>query len=184
MADCSELQSFVIARHNRYGYLLLRSREKGGYKLPGGLVDSNEAKYLGLENATVVAAVRDLLQATGMDLTSETHRLHRIRFPAGVQSKLGMNYNFYELQLRDDDSLHLKGDLRGLTQPKTGQSDFYLRLSDENKGFYFEPDRQKAASALKRQSNGKPSKALRATQAVYSPDNCCLVCLWRYFFGS
>ena len=94
---------------------------------------------------------------------------------------LGSSY--WRLQTRGFQEQLRRGDLAGLTGPKTGQHGFYLRLSEDHAAFYFEPDRQRAASALKRQSGGKPSKALRAMQAVYSPDHCCFAGLWRACFG-
>ena len=164
---------------------MLRSPSDNGgrYGLPYGIVDAYQAKFVGMDRATLATAARALLEATGLDFSEDAGRLHPIRFPAAVQSKIGANHSFVGLELRDEDSLHLRGNLVGLTQPKTGQNDFYLRLSEDHAAFYFEPDRRKAASALRRQSGGKPSKALRAMQAVYSPDNCCFTGLWRACFG-
>mmetsp|Transcript_60769 Transcript_60769/g.113626 ORF Transcript_60769/g.113626 Transcript_60769/m.113626 type:complete len:189 (-) Transcript_60769:73-639(-) len=183
--DRTQRRSFVIARHKRHGYLLLRSEKpkKGThYQLPGGHVDFYEAKFYGWENATAAAALRELHEETGLDFSAEKNRLHRIMFPANVQARLGQRY-FYEVRLRDDDSLHLKGCLDGLEASKTGENNFYLRLSSEHTGFAFEPDLHKAAEALQYHSGGKCSRALLATQSVYSPDNCCLLGVWRYLMG-
>ena len=187
MQDCSaDRYAFVIARHRRHGYLVLRSQSENGgrYALPCGVTDPYQVKFAGIDRASLATAAKVLCETTGLDFIENDHRLHPIRFPASVQSRLGQQYSFVSLELRDEDSVHLRSDnLEGLTLPKTGQKKFYLRLSQNHTAFYFEPDRLKAASAIKRQSGGKPAKALRAMQAVYTPNDCCFTGIWRAIFG-
>ena len=114
MQDCSaERYSFVIAHHNRHGYLVLRSpSENGGrYGLPYGVVDAYQAKFMGMDRAALATAARALLETTGLDFCEDAGRLHPIRFPASVQAKLGSNHSFVGLELRDEDSLHLRLDV-------------------------------------------------------------------------
>ena len=153
---------YVIARHRWHEYLVLRTKSRRSGRGPCNFGDRSMRPF------------RD---------HPPGGRLHPIRFPATVQSKLGANHSFVELELRDEDSLHLKGNIERLTSPNTGPKNFSLQLSNEYTDFHFEPDRQKAAAAVKRQPGGKPSKAVWGMQAVYNPDNCCFAAIWRACFG-
>ena len=184
MRDRTDLSSYVIARHRQHGYLVLRTKsEKEKWGLPRGVVDAYQAKFVGVNHATLATAACVLLETTGLDFSEDASRLHRIHFPAAVQSKLGAKHIFAELELRDEDSLHLKGNSERLTSPNTGPKNFFLQLSNEYTDFYFEPDRRKVAAAVRRQSEGKPSKAVWGMQAVYNPDDCFFAAIWRACFG-
>ena len=75
---------------------------------------------MGGDHATLATAACVLFETTGLDFSEEDSGLHPIRFPAAVQSKLGASHSFVELELRDEDSLHLKGNIERLTSPITG----------------------------------------------------------------
>ena len=116
------------------------------------MVDAYQAKFVGVNHATLATAACVLLETTGLDFSEDASRLHRIHFPAAVQSKLGAKHIFAELELRDEDSLHLKGNSERLTSPNTGPKNFFLQRSNEYTDVYFEPDRGKAAAAVRHQS--------------------------------
>ena len=184
MRDRTDLSSYVIARHRQHGYLVLRTRsKKDKCGLPCGVLDAYQAKFVGVNHASLATAARVLFETTGLDFSEDASRLHPIHFPAAVQSKLGAKHIFAELELRDEDSLHLKGNSERLTSPNTGPKSFFLQLSNEYTDFYFEPDRRKVAAAVRRQSEGKPSKAVWGMQAVYNPDDCFFAAIWRACFG-
>ena len=67
-----------------------------------------------------------LLETTGLDFSEDASRLHRIHFPAAVQSKLGAKHIFAELELRDEDSLHLKGNSERFNFAQYGSEELFL----------------------------------------------------------
>ncbi len=73
------IRSFIICKHDRYGYLLLEAnkKRKGGrhYQLPGGHVDRQEIADHGEVEACRVAAARELYEETGLDLRNCLNRL-------------------------------------------------------------------------------------------------------------
>ena len=155
-----------MARHRQNRYLVLRTKsEKEKCGLPCGVVDAYQANFAGLDHANLATAARVPFETTGLDFSEDASRLHPIRFPAAVQSKLGANHSFVELELRDEDSLHLQGNIERLTSSENA----FLQLSKEYTDFHFEPDHQKAAAAVKRQSGGKPSKAVLGHAGCLQP---------------
>ena len=77
---------FVIAKHDRFGYLLLEAnkKSKGGrhFQLPGGHVDRQELSDFGEPEACRVAAARELYEETGLDLRNCLHRLQPVDLQA------------------------------------------------------------------------------------------------------
>ncbi|CAK8996005.1 unnamed protein product [Durusdinium trenchii] len=165
----------VIGRHATHGYLLLLNHGMEGkeYKLPGKKFAQPGKKFVqkkGEEyyDAAKLAAVRVMLQQTGLKVAPR--RLQRVRFPAQVQEKLG-NKVFFEVALHDEDSLSVG------TTALSGEPEFLLQL-DESFGFTFHRDLRHAAAAV---SSRTMAKALLATEAIYSADNCCLLGILKLF---
>jgi ADP-ribose pyrophosphatase YjhB (NUDIX family) len=90
------IRAFIIAKHERYGYLLLEAnkKRKGGrhYQLPGGHVDRQELCDYGETEACRVAAARELYEETGLDLRNCLHRLAPIDLQAAGEE--GNRYVF------------------------------------------------------------------------------------------
>ena len=88
------LRAFIVAKHERFGYLLLEAnkKRKGGrhYQLPGGHVDRLEMTDHGEVEACRVAAARELFEETGLDLRNNLSRL----VPVDLQG-LGSEGNRY-----------------------------------------------------------------------------------------
>mmetsp|Transcript_81388 Transcript_81388/g.143665 ORF Transcript_81388/g.143665 Transcript_81388/m.143665 type:complete len:190 (+) Transcript_81388:60-629(+) len=171
----TEQRAFILARHSRHGLMLLQAEKKKKgihFQLPGGHVDKGEIDKLGLADAEVAAAARELFEETGLDLRSHLQRLRRCRFGAEVQKRLGTRA-FFEVDLYDEDSLH-HNSREDLVAPITVETGFLLHLSHEHTGFAFEKDLQRAADMTSKHSGGKCSIAIMATQSLYRPEDCCL----------
>ena len=104
---------FVIARHEKHGYLLLLNKGALGkeFKIPSGKFEhpgiGGDSYYKAASNA---ASCKMLVQ-TGLVIAP--CRFNRILFPAQVQEKLG-NRVFYEVWISDQDSV-VKGGETALT---------------------------------------------------------------------
>ena len=104
---------FVIARHEKHGYLLLLNKGALGkeFKIPSGKFEhpgiGGDSNYKAASNA---ASCKMLVQ-TGLVIAP--CRFNRILFPAQVQEKLG-NRVFYEVWISDQDSV-VKGGETALT---------------------------------------------------------------------
>ncbi len=101
------IRAFIIAKHDRHGYLLLEAnkKRKGGrhYQLPGGHVDRQELADYGEVEACRVAAARELYEETGLDLRSCLHRLTPVDLNAAGEEGnryLCMQYLFFKLNIR------------------------------------------------------------------------------------
>ncbi|CAJ1375702.1 unnamed protein product [Effrenium voratum] len=163
--------AFVIARHDKHGYLLLlKDVDQKRYELPVGRFVHSEVKGEEYYEAAKEAAIQGLLAHTGLDFRKRPGRLRHMRFPAQVQEKMGKS-SFFEVVLTDADSLHSYNH-NVLTNSLSGEPKFLLRISQDHVGFTFQRDLQNAAAAL--QSSGRRvAKALLASSAVYTPQNCC-----------
>eukprot|EP00931_Biecheleriopsis_adriatica_P037706 TRINITY_DN21633_c0_g1_i1.p1 TRINITY_DN21633_c0_g1~~TRINITY_DN21633_c0_g1_i1.p1 ORF type:complete len:165 (+),score=37.67 TRINITY_DN21633_c0_g1_i1:89-583(+) len=145
---------------------------------PSGEEEKGEVDQLGLKAASQVAAARELFEETGLDLRGSLHLLRPLHFGAELQKKLGTRV-FFETALTDADSVHLQDSSEGLTAPLSGQSNFFLRLSCEHTGFYFEADAERAADAVHLHSGGKCSMAIAGMKTLYRPEDCCMAGLLR-----
>eukprot|EP01084_Bolivina_argentea_P086911 157040_1 len=148
--ESSKFRSFVIAYDQRYGYLLLSAyKKKKGvhYQLPGGHIDKSELNSYSLEEASKIAANRELFEETGIKIT-DMSRLIYLNF--GIK-----NRTYFGLLLDETDSLNNKN-----TKSLDDTQHFYLKLSHEHTGFIFEKDIKKAIVMIKQHSGGKNSEAL------------------------
>jgi len=140
-------RAFIIARHARYGYLVLKSfkKRKGLHgQLPGGNIDE-------IDVGPDAAAARELFEETGIDIRQDLRRLTLLVFPNGTSSFKGRAY--YLLDLENEDATN------GPNTPESGES-FNLRLSPEHVGFTFMPTIDQTAKAILLHSGGKNSTAI------------------------
>ena len=133
-------RAFVIAKHPKHGFLVLYAYKdkKGGEhgQLPGGRVDRGEHRQ--------IAAVRELLEETGMIIS--TDRLRPLKHIAD-------GYFFFALDLMDSDQV------KGGDVCSSGE-DFKLKMSEEHTRFQFFKDWKSASAAVVRHSKGIPSRAI------------------------
>ena len=128
-------KAFVVAKHPRFGYLVLKAfKESKGLhgQLPGGKVEPGDP-------SPAHALAREILEETGLDLQHELSRLRRCTFADGSTELKRRAY--FRLDLRDSDGL------RGSRVPDTGE-DFRLELSSEHVGYMFEQDPIKVAESI------------------------------------
>jgi 8-oxo-dGTP pyrophosphatase MutT (NUDIX family) len=128
-------KAFVVAKHPRFGYLVLKAfKESKGLhgQLPGGKVEPGDP-------SPAHALAREILEETGLDLEQELSRLRRCTFQNGSTELKRRAY--FRLELRDSDGL------RGSRAPDTGE-DFRLELSSEHVGYMFEQDPIKVAESI------------------------------------
>jgi 8-oxo-dGTP pyrophosphatase MutT (NUDIX family) len=158
-------KAFVVAKHPRFGYLVLKAfKESKGLhgQLPGGKVEPEDP-------SPAHALARELLEETGLDLQHELSRLRRCTFPDGSTALKRRAY--FRLDLRDSDGL------RGSRVPDTGE-DFRLELSSEHVGYIFEQDPIKVAESI------ALYVCLPAERELRSPPRLTLFRSCRYVLGS
>ena len=151
----TKFRSFIIAYNKHYGYLLLRAYKKSKglhHQLPGGHIDKCELHGHSFEEAAKMAAKRELFEETGLNIKDES-RLKYLKL--GIKNRV-----YFQLLLKDEDSLHHTINKQQLTKSLNDKQEFYLKLSVEHNAFQFEKDISKAIEMISQHSGGKNSDAL------------------------
>lgn len=188
-----KFRSFVIAIHDEYGCLLLKSSKKGksGYfQLPGGRLDERDLllsdfKVNGVpgEDSFKVAAARELYEETGLDFRNKLQLLKPLNFDLPEKWRFFyLNITYYDLeggdkQNTDDDDnsgfsyfkpIQLVFEyLSSIFKDHSNGSNFQLKLSSEHEDFMFEKDLVKASKLVKYHSKGISSRALLLYKQSY-----------------
>lgn len=185
-----KFRSFVIAIHDEYGCLLLKSSKKGSigvFQLPGGRLDErdvalSELKVNGVpgEESFKVAAARELYEETGMDFRNQLQLLQPLNFD--LPKKWRFFYlNITHYYLTGGDQLNADNDgvsylkpfqlvfeyFNSMFKDHSNNTHFQLKLSSEHEDFLFEKDLVKASKLVKFHSKGMSSKALLLYKQTY-----------------
>mmetsp|Transcript_36095 Transcript_36095/g.84509 ORF Transcript_36095/g.84509 Transcript_36095/m.84509 type:complete len:162 (+) Transcript_36095:122-607(+) len=146
-----------------------KARKGRLFQLPGGHVDAEELAAHGEREACRVAAARELVEETGLDMRESMHRLVPVDMEAMGEKghKLQQSRRrYYRLDINDSDSVQdimtgPGGSFRGrrLATPLS-MEDFRLCLSHEHTGFKFERDGAAAAEAVAQHSGGYNKQAV------------------------
>ncbi|OII77962.1 NUDIX family protein [Cryptosporidium andersoni] len=161
--NARNFKAFVIVKHSKYGYLVLKSasdksKKLGQCELPGGRLEEND--FVGESDQTKIfqrAAARELFEETGIDVRYNMQRL--IKFE---NTRIPRKWQFFYLEINDDDLnniLKSHYDKNYIKKSSSGEGSI-LRLSSEHDSFMFIKDLKEAAKSIQRHSQGVCSKAL------------------------